>query len=82
MDLFTPGRVHLFFPSGGSQMITAHPFEVSDHRYLELADFLGQLFEETRGYPAWKQAEIWLGSTARGRELLVGQIIEGQGVRS
>lgn len=47
-----------------------HAFEISDHWYLEAADFLGVLCRGDSGYPAWKEAEIYLGATAAGHVML------------
>lgn len=49
-------------------------FEIFDHWYLEASDFLGQFFKGNLDYLAWKEAEMYLGSTAAGRSLLASKL--------
>lgn len=49
-------------------------FEVSDQWYLEAADFLGVFMKGCDHYPAWKEAEMYLGETEKGRELLANRL--------
>lgn len=51
-----------------------NPFEVSNQWYLEAADFLGVFMKGCSRYPAWKVAEMYLGATEKGKELLAGRL--------
>lgn len=60
--------------------MSTNPFEVSDHWYLEAADFLGVFMEGSSRYPAWKEAEMYLGATEKGKELMVNRLYPSDGI--